>query len=427
MALSMDGKYDLVLYGLGVMGENFIRNFARKGYRVIGVNRTVSVTERFAQEAANEDIARRVGRVVLVTSAMDVPPAEIGIEDLEVVEAPKRGRYPGSTAVAASRAVGKLLRDGRFNVVHDTFAHLLPLFWCRRRHAGQVFVTSLYMIAEWELRRWIWPRYHVRTLTHRSLRLWFLRVLTQRAIIRATDSVVVQAPGLVDRLTECVPSARSKVAWIPNNVVGPRTGEPERPANDRQAIELLCVGGFGVAKGADHLLTLLARARSRDIPLHATAVGMSSPLEASHPVDHPYLRRRIEEEGLRDSIDFHMRVDRSELESFYAEADWLFHVSSLDGSPRVVLEALMRGVPVIGSMHPGVTVLDPDDAFTLFVERFDADSLLDRLVAEKADPRAHNARAEAGRVYVEKHFSSDAVSERYVDLYSRLLEERLTR
>lgn len=57
----LDGEYDLVLYGLGVMGENFIRNFARNGYRVIGVNRTVSVTEKFAEEVANEDIADRVG------------------------------------------------------------------------------------------------------------------------------------------------------------------------------------------------------------------------------------------------------------------------------------------------------------------------------------------------------------------------------
>ena len=372
-------------------------------------------------------VAAKVGRGVLVTSHADASAAELGVEDLEIIEVPPGRRYPMRTPFAASRTVGRLLESGDFNVVHDTFGHLIPLFWRRRRHPGKSFVTSLYSIAEWDLRRWVWPYHRLGTIMHPNLRLWLLRALVQRVIIRVADSVVVQAPGLGERLVEHVPGARSKVAWIPNNVVGPRTGEPERPANDRQAIELLCVGGFGVAKGADHLLTLLARARSRDIPLHATAVGTSSPLEASHPVDHPYLRRRIEEEGLRDSIDFHMRVDRSELESFYAEADWLFHVSSLDGSPRVVLEALMRGVPVIGSMHPGVTVLDPDDAFTLFVERFDADSLLDRLVAEKADPRAHNARAEAGRVYVEKHFSSDAVSERYVDLYSRLLEERLTR
>jgi 6-phosphogluconate dehydrogenase len=66
---NLKGSYDLVLYGLGVMGENFIRNFARKGYRVIGVNRTVSVTERFGAEAANEDIADRVGTAETLVEA----------------------------------------------------------------------------------------------------------------------------------------------------------------------------------------------------------------------------------------------------------------------------------------------------------------------------------------------------------------------
>jgi 6-phosphogluconate dehydrogenase len=65
----LDGKYDLILYGLGVMGENFIRNFARKGYRVIGVNRTVAVTEKFAQAAAAEDIAPRVGTAETLVEA----------------------------------------------------------------------------------------------------------------------------------------------------------------------------------------------------------------------------------------------------------------------------------------------------------------------------------------------------------------------
>jgi len=65
----LDGKYDLILYGLGVMGENFIRNFAHKGYRVIGVNRTVSVTERFARAAAEEGITDRVGTAETLVEA----------------------------------------------------------------------------------------------------------------------------------------------------------------------------------------------------------------------------------------------------------------------------------------------------------------------------------------------------------------------
>ncbi|MCK4282836.1 MAG: NADP-dependent phosphogluconate dehydrogenase [Candidatus Brocadiae bacterium] len=66
---NLDGEYDLILYGLGVMGENFIRNFARNGYRVIGVNRTVAVTEKFAAQVAEEDIARQVGTAETLVEA----------------------------------------------------------------------------------------------------------------------------------------------------------------------------------------------------------------------------------------------------------------------------------------------------------------------------------------------------------------------
>jgi len=370
-------------------------------------------------------IARKVGRGVLVTSRADVPAAEIGIQDLEVVEVAPGGRFPGRTALAASRAVGKLLRDHDYNVVHDTFGHLLPLFWRRRRHPGQAFVTSLYILAEWDLRRWIWPRYHMRALTHPNLRLSLMRALSQRSIIRASDTVVVQAPGLVDRLVEFVPSARGKVTWIPNNVVSSGVGaEPQRPTARPRGIRLLYVGGFAVGKGAERLLVLLARARARGIAVEAHAVGTSSPLELSQPVDHRYLRKRIEEEGLQNEITFHMRVDRAALEGFYADADWLFHHTRIDGSPRVILEALVRGLPVVGSRHPGVEVLDPGGEFILFSDPFDPDAVLDSLVAANADPGAHLTRAAAGRRHVEENHSSEAVSERYVELYSRVLAGR---
>jgi glycosyltransferase involved in cell wall biosynthesis len=144
-------------------------------------------------------------------------------------------------------------------------------------------------------------------------------------------------------------------------------------------------------------------------------------MESTKPVDHAYLRDRIETEGVQDDITYYFRVDRSRLDQFYAASDWLFHLTTLDGSPRVVLEALVSGLPVIGSRHPGVTVLDPDDEFILFADPFDPDTLLDQLLAEKAENTGHTERAEKGRNHMMKYHSSEAVSAQYIELYSRLL------
>lgn len=373
------------------------------------------------------EMARKVDRGVLVTSRVDVEPRELGIEDLELVEAKKSIRFPGATAFAASNAVSQILSHGNFNVVHDTFGHLLPLFVRQRRRRGQVRLTSLYSLAEWDLRNMLWPDYKLRTLTHPNLRTYWSRTLTQLAVIRWSDAVIVQAPGLVGRLAESIGHPGRKINWLPNNVTAPESLQTLKLPSESSTIQLLLVGSLSVGKGADHLVSLLARARIRRIPIHATAVGTLSPMESSKPVDHSYLRDRINTEGVQDDITYYSRVDRSRLDQFYAESDWLFHPTSLDGSPRAVLEALANGLPVIGSRHPGITVLDPDEEFILYANPFDPDILLDRLIAEKSDKTEHADRSAKGRDRMMGCHSSETVSEQYIELYSRLLSDPETR
>ena len=363
-------------------------------------------------------VIRKLGCGVIVTSRLDLDPKQIGIGDIRIAEVESNRRIPGGTALAASRTVSRLLQENRFNVVHDTFGHLLPLFLYRWRHQGVVFVTSLYNLAEWDLRRVLWPRYRWRTLTQFNLRTSFHRSLVQRAVCRAADCVVVQAPGLIGRLVEYLPWVRSKVTWIPNNVVADQQSiDTPSPVKDEDVIKLLFVGGLTTIKGADHLLTLLSLARAREVQVLADVVGGLA------PADERYITERIERESLTASISFPGHMDRAGLDRYHATSDWLFHVSSFDGSPRVVLEALARGLPVIGARHPGVTVLDPDESFILFADPYDPHQLLDRLVEFKANSTRYAARAQVGRTYVDKHFSSSAVSQRYVDLYTRLIDE----
>ena len=373
-------------------------------------------------------MAEKVGRGVLVTPRVDAHVPGLGSGKLELIEVPAGKRYPGRSAVAASRVVGELLDAEDFNIVHDTFGHLSPLFWRRRRHPGQVYLTSYYLLGEWDLRNWVWPTYGRRTITNMNLRQWIFRTVTQRIIARAVDTLVVQAPGLVDRVAEINKNARPKLTWLPNNVVVEAGEGQEAPDEEADpTIRLISVGGFGLAKGADELLTTLRRGIERDIPVKATIIGTSSPLDRSIKphIDDLHLRRRIEGEDLSDHIEFLARVDPTEMDRHYRRADWLFHVTNIDGSPRVVVEALARGLPVIGSRHPGVTVLDPEDNYILFSEPYDPDAVLDQIVSEKSNPADHEQRALAGSSYVTENFSSDAVSDRYIDLYMSLLSERV--
>ena len=357
------------------------------------------------------------GEGALVTSRLDVDPSELGLNDINVVVAPPRWRVPGRSMFGASRTVASLLRDGDYNIVHDTFGHLLPVMLRKKRYPGTMFVTSLYLLPEWDFRKWYWPRYHFGFLKHRNLRPLIMRSLTQRALARLADAVVVQAPGLVDRFVEHPGIDRSRVDWIPNNISDP-LDHPEQISDPDGPITLLFVGGFSVVKGGDKALSLLGQARTAGIDLRLRVLGGMS------PVDRAHIEARIRDENLHDLVSIEQRVPENQVGQAYAAADWLFHVTDSDGSPRVVLEALVRGLPVIGSRHPGVSVIDPDEQFILFSEPWDPDAVLDVLTSTRTDPAAYKQRSEIGQEYVRGHFFIESVAPRYVELYSRLLSVR---
>ena len=372
--------------------------------------------------AAYRDRASLFGQVIrdaggegaLVTSRLDVDPSTLGLDDINLVLAPPRWRAPGRSMFGASRTVASLLREGDYNVVHDTFGHLIPVMLRKKRYPGTKFVTSLYLLPEWDLRSWYWPRYHLGFLKYKNLRSLIMRSLTQRALARLADAVVVQAPGLVDRFVEKPGIDRSRVDWIPNNISDPRESPIHAPAAD-SPITLLFVGGFSVVKGGDKVLSLLGQARSAGIDLRLRVLGGIS------PVDRAHIESRIRNENLQDLVNIQQRVPENQVGEAYASADWLFHVTESDGSPRVVLEALIRGLPVIGSHHPGVRVVDPDEQFILFSDPWEPDAVLEILTSARSEPLPYRQRSEAGQEYVRGNFSVEAVAPRYVELYSRLL------
>jgi glycosyltransferase involved in cell wall biosynthesis len=269
---------------------------------------------------------------------------------------------------------------------------LLPLYFRRCLLAGSIFITSQYILAGWDFRHFFWPRYGLKALWYHNLRVWMLRIIIQRIVFSLADCIVLQAPGLIDRLKVYAPVSGATMAWLPNNIMISQACR-ETMATARiidPAIRLLYVGGLSVSKGADVLLDLIDRARSRSIPLKGIIVGGFA------PIDKSYLLNRIHNLNLREYLTVHMRLRRERVNEFYNDCDWLFHMSNVDGSPRVVLEALSCGLPVIGSSHPGITVLDPDRQFILFGSSSQLDQILDELVASKKDPQRYASRSMRG-------------------------------
>jgi glycosyltransferase involved in cell wall biosynthesis len=238
-------------------------------------------------------------------------------------------------------------------------------------------------------------------------------------VCRRADAVLVQAPGLVDRLVESYPFCRDRVAWIPNNIepsLWPPTGGNGFRGSSK-TLSLLSIGGFSWGKGSDRLVEFMRRCLQKGIDVRARWVGNASKM------DRAWLIGECESKGVRSRIEFEQPGSRERLSRLYRESDYLFHASRLDGSPRVVLEALFHGLPVIASNHPGIEVLDPEKRFIHFWNE-NAGDLVDAIQRERGEQSRYRERSESGARYVTDCFTSGCVSAKYVELYERLLDGR---
>jgi len=366
-----------------------------------------------------ESIAAGTQKSVLLTSLLDEDPKSLGLSKVQVVEVPKERSFWTPVFFRASKAAEILLKREKLNIIHDTFGHLLPLFRRRQFFPQARFLTSLYTLARWDFDHFLKPRYGwTGFFRYHDLRYCYFRLPLQKWISQASDRVILQAPGLIPRFTEQHPHLSSKMTWIPNAIAPSiwkaHNGAPLSSSHTK-VLRLLFVGGLSLGKGGDLLLDLLSEARSQGVSMQCTCVG--SPAK----VDEAYLNRKIKALDLENQIYFIGKSDRNTLSEIYREHDWLFHVSSLDGSPRVVLEALAQGLPVIGSRHPGIKVFDPEEAFIFFTGPKELKSILEELRRTHHEPERHLERREKGRKAILSQFSVEKISSRYLHLYKEIL------
>jgi len=363
------------------------------------------------------ELSKLVDSGILVTSKIDIDLKQYSFAPLKIITFPPGVKFFGATMFRASKLVASLIRKEKINIVHDTFGHLLPLFVVKFWFKECKFITSLYNIALWDLRNIILPRYGWLTIcSNKDLVYYLHRVLTQAITCYLADHVVVQAPKLIERLLQYHKLQTTKISYIPNHIESTlylEVGVKESDTHDA-SIRLLFAGGLTVGKGGDFICKLLRRANELEIDLKVKIIGKISSFDKKYF----FHTQKIRDFGTQLEIIPYM--DKDKLIKSYSQFDWLIHYTSLDGSPRVILEALISGLPVIASTHPGITVLDPDKDFILFRENEDIDELLNILQQEKNDSKQHKKRSMTGKEYVQTHFNSKISAEKHVLLYSKV-------
>jgi glycosyltransferase involved in cell wall biosynthesis len=310
--------------------------------------------------------------------------------------------------LAARRAVGKLLAQRRFDLVHAHFlvpngVAVVPLppgtTLAIGLHGSDVFLAE---------------KRGARTLA--------------RFALRRTALLTGCSPELVSRVCALgFPAERSRV--IPYGVdvraFTPRgTGSGGVGSRDWRktlgippaAPLLLGVGRMATKKGFQVLLETLPRLFAARPDAHVVLAGGGDRLAeftAAAAAAAPWA----------DRVHFPGAVLRDTLPDLYRAAD-LFVLpavhdtrGNVDGLPNVILEAMASGLPVVASGISGIPLAVEPERTGLLVPEGDIDALGTALLRLLAEPDLARAMGERGRWKAEAELTWEAVAGRYREGY----------
>ncbi len=331
------------------------------------------------------ELARRGCDVhVITTSRVPSSPA------MTVHTLPVQRGTRGSQAAQFMRRAAAEIRQGDFDVVHS----MLPVPGCdvyqpRGGTAAESVQRNLAMIRS--------------PVGRRAKRIGNRLNAKQQAQLRQEKQLFARSPEtmvaavsqyVVDQLVRHYDLSESRIRLVYNGVnVDPASDRRRR--QDRRGLRkqfgigpetlvLLTVAHNFRLKGIAKVIEAVALlARRHDTPTKLLVVGRDNPAR---------FERSAQRLGVADRVVFVGPSDR--VGAFYHAADLLIHPTYYDPCSRVVLEALVSGVPAITTRHNGAAEVIQDGVHGYVIDSADAvDSLAEGI--ERLMDESH--RAECGR------------------------------
>ena len=302
-----------------------------------------------------------------------------------------RGRFFRKTLWADLRAVlGS--RRGYFRALSRSL----------REMPGVVHVHSSLSVAPLALRAARFCRapavLHVRETARTGaerLRLGLLAVLATSVV--CVSEAVRQAGGRLQR----------RKARVIHNFL-PLPAEPA--AGGRSPPRLALVGRMTWAKGPDLFIRMCAGLRTAGVPFDAWLVG-----------DWRFPAERAQAAALIAELQLESRVQIRDLErdmdALYRQVDILVLPTRRDSFPRVIMEAMGQGLPVVATRIDGTPEMVDEGRTGFLTAAEDVPALTAAVRRLAEDPELRRSLGAAGRARAQRLFSPEAYRAAMLDLY----------
>lgn len=263
-------------------------------------------------------------------------------------------------------------------------------------------------------------------LAARRLRVphvWHVRA--SQASSEAADRLLASLARRVIAVSQAA-AGRSAALRRSPHVTVVRTGIDAAPLFDRESARarlglkargavLGVVGRLEADKGGDDALAAFARLHAADPSRLLVFVGGPGE-DAGYALS---LQHRTEALGLRDAVVF--AGPRPDAAALLPAFDVLMHPSRHEALPRVLIEALRSGVPVVAAAAGGTCEVIEDGVTGLLVPARDPEALARAVGRLLDDERLRGACAAAGTERARTRFDLDAMGRAIETIYEELL------
>ena len=269
------------------------------------------------------------------------------------------------------------------------------------RWSGTRVVVACEIHGDWEESPFLYRRVPLSFLARPFLSAW------ARFVLKRMDLLRTVADSFRDRLRSVAPDTRSLV--FPTFTDLDLFLEPLPHVRSTAPGRILYVGALSPLKGLTYLIE---------------AVGV---LERAHPelelrlVGEGVERKRLEAELKRrglTSVNLRGALSPEEVREELEAARLLVLPSLSEGLPRVILEALASGVPVVATRTGSVSEVVQDGETGFLVPPRDSGALAEKIAWILDHPDAAREMGRRGRAFVEQRFSVARYREGYRELLS---------
>lgn len=232
-----------------------------------------------------------------------------------------------------------------------------------------------------------------------------LRERVRRGFLRA-DRVVALSDYWARFLVEDMGVPRERLCVIPNGV--PTLPPVVRSAPAGSPVRILFLGLLGSRKGSDVLIDALAALPAGLPEWRATLAGNG---------DVKGMAAQAARHGLASRIDTPGWIDSAGARALLAQADLFVLPSRAENQPVAILEAMMAGVPVVGSDVGAIPMQVADGETGIIVPAGEVAPLAAALARLLGDAALRAAMGAAGRERALRLFSIESCAAAFTALY----------